>query len=233
MKQIVRRVTLALAATVLALAPMALAPAADAAPTAAVGGGTGIVIDGRALCSMTAVGRDSAGRLVGLTAGHCGGLGSRVTLEKRRGAGQVGRIVTSSAKYDFAVIALDASRVHGVRSVGKARIAGVARYPRPYTTVCKAGRTTGFSCGPTLQFNGRYAYSYVCSAPGDSGGPVILGNRLVGMLNGGLRIAGPGTSIPCNDPAVPLHTPMVATKMTDILRVLNRAGATGSGFRTI
>ena len=228
-----RRAMLAVGAAALALSPMVATPIADAAPKAAVGGGTGIVIDGRALCSLTAVGHDRAGRLVGLTAGHCGGLGSRISIEKKRGLGQVGRIMTRSSKYDFAVIQLDSSRVRGVRSVGGATITGVAAYPQPFTVVCKAGRTTGFSCGPTLQFNGQYAYSYVCSAPGDSGGPVILGRKLVGMLNGGLRIAGPGTSIPCANPQIPLHTPMVATKMTDILRVLNGVDAVGSGFRPV
>ncbi len=206
---------------------------ADAAPKAAVGGGTGILLDGRAGCTMTAVGRDRAGRLVGLTAGHCGGIGSRVALQRNPRFGTIGRVVTRSANYDVDVISLDASRVRGVRSVGKARIARIGTYPQPFSTVCKSGRTTGFTCGPTLTLKGRYAYNYVCSAPGDSGGPILVGNRVVGMLNGGMRLAGPGTSIACVDPALPLHTPMIATKMSDILRVLNRTSAVGAGFRPV
>lgn len=54
------------------------------------------------------------------------------------------------------------------------------------------------------------------------------------MLNGSLRIAGPGTSIECVHPSFPVYTPMVATKMTDIVRVLNATpNVVGSGFRTL
>ncbi|MBM7366973.1 S1 family peptidase [Gordonia hydrophobica] len=227
-----RRALLAIGAAVIALSPAAVA---TAAPAATVGGGSGIVVNGRSLCTMTAVGHDRGGNLVGLTAGHCGKLGASVSLERNRSAGTIGRIVTRSQNWDVAVIQLNPSRVRAVSRVGSARIRGVGNYPAPLTNVCKSGRTTGFTCGPTLIDERSVGYSYVCAAPGDSGGPVIQNGRLVGMLNGSVRILGPGTpSIECIHPAFPVYTPMVATKMTDILKVLKSAPrAVGSGFRTL
>lgn len=227
----IRRALLVVGAAALLVAPSAVG-VATAAPTAAVGGGTGIVISGKYLCTMTSVGHDRQGNLVGLTAGHCGNLGETISLERNRGAGTVGRIVTKSKSWDFAVIRLDSSRVHAVRSVGKARISGVGTYPQPFTTVCKSGRTTGFSCGPTLLIDGPTALNYVCAAPGDSGSPIISKGRVVGMVNAIMNVAGRGTAIECIDPAFPVFSPMIATKMTDILKVLNKTTAIGAGFRT-
>ena len=44
---------------------------AQAGP-AVLGGGSGIIIDNQFECTLTTIGNDGAGRLVGLTAGHCG-----------------------------------------------------------------------------------------------------------------------------------------------------------------
>ena len=74
---------LALGATTLSAAPSSAAPstapAAAAAALPAIGGGTGIVFPktsepvtvNRNVCTLTAVGRDNAGRLVALTNAHC------------------------------------------------------------------------------------------------------------------------------------------------------------------
>ncbi|MGB6040478.1 MAG: S1 family peptidase [Gordonia sp. (in: high G+C Gram-positive bacteria)] len=230
--KLIRRTLFAVGAAAMLLSPAAVS-VANAAPTTAVGGGSGIVISGKYLCTMTTVGHDRSGNLVGLTAGHCGNLGSPISLERNRGAGTIGRIVTKSKSWDVAVIRLDSSRVRPVRSVGPARISRVGTYPQPFSNVCKSGRTTGYTCGPTLVSEGATAFNYVCAAPGDSGGPIISNGRVVGMLNGALTIAGPGTSIECVHPALPIYTPMVATKMTDIVKVLNRTTAVGSGFRPV
>ena len=47
-------------------------------PGYAVGPGTAIVVDGSAACTLAVAGYDKAGRLIGLTAGHCGNVGSKV-----------------------------------------------------------------------------------------------------------------------------------------------------------
>ena len=226
-------------ATIIVGLMLALLPAytAQAAPRVAVGGGSGIIIDKKFGCTMTTVGRDRSGRLVGLTAGHCGEVGSRIWAERNTSAGVIGRIVLKSKPGDYAVIALDPSRVAPSRVAGGATIRSVGAFPAAGASVCKAGRTTGFSCGPVLVNDGAEAFSYVCANHGDSGGPVVAGNRVVGMLNGGLIVGIPGTdiggSLGCIHPAIPIYTPMVATKMTAIVADLNRIGRYGAGFRPI
>jgi hypothetical protein len=218
---------------------LALTPAftAHAAPLAPVGGGSGIVIDSRYGCTMTTVGHDRAGRLIGLTAGHCGDVGSRISLENNPRAGVIGHIVQKSKPGDYAVIQLDTNRVFGTRTAGGATIRSVGAFPPAGASVCKTGRTTGFSCGPVLQTSSTDSLSYVCANHGDSGGPVLSGNRVVGMLNGGLIVGIPGTplrgAIGCIHPAVPVYTPMVATKMTAIIGDMNYYGRYGAGFRPI
>lgn len=228
------RVIIIAVGLVLALAP---AYSAQAAPRAAVGGGSAIIIDGRSACTMTTVGHDRTGRLVGLTAGHCGNIGSSITLERNRQAGLIGRVVAKNAAADYAVIALDPAKVAPQRTAGGSTIRSVGTFPGPGATVCKSGRTTGHTCGPVLDLSNSDSLSYVCAAPGDSGGPIVAGDRLVGMLNGGLIIDIPGTnagiSVECVHPAIPIFTPMVATKFTSIIAELNRIGGPGAGFRPI
>ncbi len=51
---------------------------------------------------------------------------------------------------------------------------------------CKLGRTTGYSCGVVWgpgEEPGTIV-SQVCGQPGDSGRPVTVNNRLVGMIHG-------------------------------------------------
>lgn len=233
MRRTARIVTIVLG-LVLAMAP---AYTAHAAPRAGIGGGSAIVIDARAGCTMTTVGHDRAGRLVGLTAGHCGNVGSQITLQDNPGAGVVGQIVLKSTPGDYAVIALDPSRVVGTPTVGGATIRSVGAFPPAGSNVCKSGRTTGFSCGPVLSLRSTDSLSYVCANHGDSGGPVLSGNRIVGMLNGGLIVGIPGTplegAIGCIHPAIPVYSPMVATKMTAVLADLDRVGGPGAGFRPV
>lgn len=227
-----RRVLLTLVVALLAVVPGALlAGEVQAAPKAAVGGGTAIIVGGNGACTMTAVGRDRTGRLVGLTAAHCGRPGATVRAERQRGAGVLGHIARINTKYDTAVVALDPARVRPVRTVGQTTITRVGSLPGPGAIVCKQGRSTGRTCGPLLAEYRYQSTSYVCGTNGDSGAPVVSGSRLVAMQNGRERIA--GVSVSCPNPGFPVHTPMVATTMTDILGSLNRAGGLGAGFRPL
>ncbi|MFT3716756.1 MAG: S1 family peptidase [Gordonia sp. (in: high G+C Gram-positive bacteria)] len=220
-----------LGVALLVLAPFATnAGEADAAPKAKIGGGSGIIIDRKYACTMTTVGHDRSGSLIGLTAAHCGKVGSTIRSERNPKAGIIGRFVLRSKSGDFAVVRLDPSRVQPVRQVGQARIVGVGRYPRT-GNVCKMGRTTGYTCGPVLEVSGARSANYVCANHGDSGGPVIRGNRVVAMLNGATDVA--GVVLPCYSPGIPVFTPMVATKMSDIVASLTRYGHAGAGFRPI
>ncbi|GAC56925.1 peptidase S1 family protein [Gordonia hirsuta DSM 44140 = NBRC 16056] len=230
---VLRRTVLVLLIAVLAVMSLGLATgSAQAAPKVNVGGGTAIVLGGKYQCTMTAVGRDRSGGLVGLTAAHCAQGGNyNVSVRGKRAAGIIGRVTLLSKGGDFAVVALDAAKVRPVRSVGQARISSVGRVPSFGTNVCKMGATTGFTCGPMLQEGSVRTTSYVCAAAGDSGGPVLHGSRLVGMLNGGQRIG--GVALQCPIAGFPIFSPMVATKISDILAVLHQYGRAGAGFRPI
>ena len=72
------------------------AGSATAAPAAVLGGGSGIVVNDELVCSLTTIGHDNAGRLVGLTAGHCGEPGSYVVPEASQDSGIVGEFVVSN-----------------------------------------------------------------------------------------------------------------------------------------
>ena len=53
-------------------------PAAGADDKVPLGGGAGIVIDGESFCTLTAIGTDRTGSLIGFTSAHCGGPGAQV-----------------------------------------------------------------------------------------------------------------------------------------------------------
>ncbi|MBT0565446.1 serine protease [Williamsia sp. CHRR-6] len=181
--------TAALLATVLSTVLMLWgAGTASAAPSVFVGGGSGIVIlqsgDQGEACTLTTIGKDSSNRLIGLTAGHCGNVGQLVFSERYANRGPIGRIIVSNNPLDFAVIAFDAAKVAPVRSVGGVTIRSIqTAAPQFPAVLCKTGRTTGRTCGVTFFSDNANHYSAICVAEGDSGSPVVIGDRLVGMVN--------------------------------------------------
>lgn len=233
----VLRTILAVVATTIATAGLlgALPSAATAAPGQAVlGGGSGIVIQ-NARCTLTSIGFDGAGRLVGLTAGHCARPGDTVVAESARGLGPVGTVAVTNLWWDYAVIQFDAGKVVPVRDVGGMTINGVGPDPGVFQTVCKNGRTTGLTCGIVWGREGDQTLNHTCADHGDSGAPVAFGDRLVGMTNGGrkLEIGAWAKDFPCSGPSNPFHTPVLTTSITDILGVINSGGGVGAGFRPI
>ncbi|MFC8531112.1 S1 family peptidase [Nocardia sp. NPDC057227] len=218
--------TVVRAACTVALGAALLGPVAGAAqaqPGAPVlGGGSGIVIDDAFECTLTTVGYDGAGRLVGITAGHCGDPGAQVYAEADRGAGVVGRFVHSDPRLDYAVIQFQPGRVTPVNRVGNVTIAGIGGPAAFPMIVCKEGRTTGNTCG--ISWGDVFAtnietWSQMCVVEGDSGAPVVVGNQLVGMVNAYLAFA--------------CYGPEVGTNMTTIMDDLNGRNSIGSGFRPI
>ncbi|MFZ2239010.1 MAG: S1 family peptidase [Gordonia amarae] len=233
------RILVALAGVLAVLIPTGLVSSpAQAAPGFTVGPGTAIVIDGSAACTLAVAGHDKAGRLIGLSAGHCGNVGSKVALENRR-SGVIGTIVAKNKQVDYSVINFNKAVVRGVRTVGKATVTSVGQHPAAGARVCKSGRTTGYSCGQVIENSARSyeTLSYVCAAPGDSGGPVIAGGKLVGILTGGAGVAIPFTNagiiVECLHPAIPIYSPMIATKVSVVLDQLNYYGGYGAGFRPV
>ena len=208
-----------LAAAVAATGALLGAGTAAADPTIAIGGGSGIIIDDRFECTVTTIGNDGAGRLVGITAGHCGVPGSVVKSEANPRLGTIGRFASSVESLDYAVIEFDRGKVIPVNRVGNATITGIGTPAAFPNIICKEGRTTGHTCGVSygdVFGSGVETWSQMCVIEGDSGAPVVLGSTLVGMVNAYLL--------------TPCIGPEVGTNMTTILDDINARGGVGAGF---
>ncbi|MFX0579151.1 hypothetical protein [Nocardia nepalensis] len=222
-------------AAVAAVGSMA-AGTAQAAGNAVVGGSSGLVFDNNAACTLTAIGHDSAGRLVGLTAGHCAPTGSRFGAEQFLDAGVIGTVAYSDDGdgADFAVLAFDPARVTPVRNVGPTTIAGFGAAPFPGQSVCTSGRSSGIDCGIVWGTLEGSTINQTCSKPGDSGGPVTVGDRLVGMNQGRVTgFGGVGFNVPCTVAANPIHSPAFFAPIDQIRQAVDATGGVGSGFQPI
>ena len=213
------------AVTVVLLMPVV--PASAQAPVA-LGGGSGLVVDGETLCTLTAIGNDNQGRLIGFTSAHCGGPGAVVAAEGAENAGVVGTMVAGNDALDYAVIEFDPAKVAPVSAVDGFRIDGLGPDPSFGDVACKLGRTTGYSCGVTWgpgQQPGTIV-NQVCGGPGDSGAPVTVDNKLVGMIHGAFSEDLPT----CIIKFIPLHTPAVTMSFNTQLADITANGRPGSGF---
>ncbi|MGC4932885.1 serine protease [Gordonia sp. DT30] len=153
-----------------------------------LGGGSGILIlkggNSAAACTLTTIGHAKTGELIGITAGHCGEPGQKVLSETFQDRGQAGVITYSNPKDDVAIIQFDQSRVVPLRTVRSVTIRHIDPRPIGFPTVaCKEGRTTGSTCGVAWFSDGDVHFSQLCVIEGDSGSPVVVGDRLVGMVN--------------------------------------------------
>ncbi|MFN6549121.1 S1 family peptidase [Mycolicibacterium septicum] len=206
-----------------------LTPAqALADPPVVLGGGSGIVVNGDAFCTLTTIGHDSAGRLIGFTSAHCGGPGAVVAAEGFPNAGVVGTMVAGNDLLDYAVIQFDPAKVTPTNNVNGFQIDGLGPDPVFGDIACKLGRTTGSSCGVTWgpgQDPGTIV-NQVCGQPGDSGAPVTVNNRLVGMLHGAYTEELPT----CVVKFVPLHTPAVTMSFNTQLADITAKNRPGTGF---
>jgi hypothetical protein len=219
----------ALAAVVAPVGPTGPAAAAD--NKVVVGGGAGIVVDGDTQCTLTTIGHDNTGALVGFTSAHCGGPGAVVAVEGAEGNGPVGTMVAGNDGLDYAVIEFDPAKVTPVATFANFAINGVGPDPAFGQIACKQGRTTGNSCGVTWgpgQDPGTIVMQ-VCGRPGDSGGPVTVDNLLVGMIHGAFSDALPT----CVIKYVPLHTPAVVVSINAVIDDVNAKDRPGAGFVAI
>lgn len=198
---------------------------AAAAPPVTLGGGSGITLgdgtDDIFDCTLTTIGHDGAGRLVGLTAAHCGSPGMTVKAEYDIAAGPVGRIVSTNDALDYAVIQFDPGKVVPVDRVGNVTITDVGAPAGFPDIACKEGRTTGNTCGVVWGdvFGAQETWSQVCVVEGDSGAPLVVGTTLVAMVNAYLM--------------APCIGPEVGTNIDVILGDIDARGGVGAGFRPI
>jgi hypothetical protein len=204
------------------------APFARAADPVPLGGGSGIVVDGDTFCTLTTIGNDSKGDLIGFTSAHCGGPGAQVAAESAEDHGVLGTMVAGNEGLDYAVIKFDPTLVRPVAEVNGFRIDGIGPDPVFGQVACKLGRTTGYSCGVTWGPGDQPGtiVNQVCGQPGDSGAPVTVDNRLVGMIHGAFSEDLPT----CVVKFIPLHTPAVTVSINSVLADIASKNRTGTGF---
>jgi hypothetical protein len=225
-----QRLRLKAGAVVLALGALipALAPAAAADGKVPMGGGAGIVVNGDTFCTLTSIGTDNTGALIGFTSAHCGGPGAQVASEDKQDAGPIGTMVAGNDGLDYAVIRFDPAKVQPVSNYKGFVIDGIGPDPVFGEIACKLGRTTGYSCGVTWgpgQDPGTIV-NQVCGQPGDSGAPVTVNNKLVGMIHGAFS-----ENLPtCVIKFIPLHTPAVTMSINSILGDVAAKNRPGTGF---
>lgn len=224
------RVRLVMAAAIVALAaaltlPAPMAGADDKVP---LGGGAGIVVDGDTFCTLTAIGTDNTGSLVGFTSAHCGGPGAQVGVEGDESHGVVGTMVAGNDSLDYAVIKFDPAKVTPVANFDGFLIDGIGPDPVFGDIACKLGRTTGYSCGVTWGPGTEPGtiVNQVCGQPGDSGAPVTVNNKLVGMIHGAYTEDLPT----CVVKYIPLHTPAVTMSINTQLADIAAKNRPGTGF---
>jgi len=204
-----------------------IAPA-QAEPAVTLGGGSGVVVDGESYCTLTTIGTDNRGSLIGFTSAHCGGPGAVVAAEGAENAGILGTMVAGNDNLDYAVIEFDPQKVTPVTTVDGFRIDGLGPDPVFGDVACILGRSTGYSCGVTWgpgEEPGTIV-NQVCGQPGDSGAPVTVNNKLVGMIHGAFSEAMPT----CVVKFIPLHTPAVTMSFNTQLADITAKGRPGSGF---
>ncbi|KGF21925.1 S1 family peptidase [Corynebacterium tuscaniense] len=207
-------------------------PAARAAVgrgTSLYGPGTPIYVGQFGMCTVTAAGWDAAGRKIALTAGHCGNVGELVAAADSLEAGYSGRIVRKNGALDYAVIELGPNaEVTG--SYNGTTIRSLGGWAKTGDTLCKNGYATGVTCGVVWASEPARHVTQVCAMAGDSGAPVYAGDRLVGMINGGM-LPQP-VNLSCHTPLQGgLHAPTVSRNIDAVMRDLNAAPGPGQGFR--
>jgi hypothetical protein len=215
-------------APIIAIVAMLTPAPAHADPPVVLGGGSGIVVNGDSFCTLTTIGHDSAGRLIGFTSAHCGGPGATVSAEGADSAGVLGTMVAGNDNLDYAVIQFDPAKVTPTNNVNGFQIDGLGPDPVFGDVACKLGRTTGYSCGVTWgpgQDPGTIV-NQVCGQPGDSGAPVTVNNRLVGMIHGAFSEELPT----CVVKFVPLHTPAVTMSFNTQLADITAKNRPGTGY---
>lgn len=175
-------------------------------------------------CTMGAIGTDSAGRLIGISAAHClKGVGGDIFFPGQRDIGPIGTVAYTypnggaiGSEPDYSVVVYDKAKVTG-SSVGH-NITVNKNGPRPPfgQWICKSGQTTGHTCGFATYFpdSGNTA-GWIFVLPGDSGGPLVYGTTWAGIVS---RID------------FELRGPMSFASADRILADLNARGGPGAGF---
>lgn len=199
-----------------------LAGAAAADEKVLLGGGAGIAVNGD-LCTLTTIGHDSAGNLVGFTSAHCGGPGASVAAEGAEGA--VGSVVAADDGLDYAVIKFDPAKVTPIPDFDGFAINGIGPNPGFGQGACRQSRASGRNCTyVTAPAVGKPATVTLKTPwnPDDDGAPVAANDLLVGMIRDGRA-----TSLNV------IPTRPLVVLMSAILDDVNTKGGPGAAFTPI
>lgn len=217
------RTALALVVTTAGL----FSPIAAAEDSLVLGGGAGIVVAG-SNCTLTAIGHDKNGDLVGFTAAHCGGPGSQVVAEGADAHGPVGQVAVADGDLDYSVIKFDPATVIPTANFGGFAINGIGPDPSFGQPACTRGAASGDGCGSirvqTLT-PGVMGASLPSWNPGDDGEPVTVDGQLVGVTRHGITMS----AFP--EPRVLTH--ITFTLFSAILNDTNAKGGAGAGFTPV
>jgi len=217
---------------VTALAAGVVPPPAWADGQVVLGGGAGIVVDG-SYCTLTTIGHDKTGQLVGFTAGHCGGPPAPVVAEDAETRGTVGTVVTANGDLDYSVIRFDPSKVTPTANFAGFAINGIGRDPEWHQPECKLGAATGDFCSGNSSLPGPGTRMAMPGhfQPGDDGGPVTSDNLLIAMIHDGTYV--PPPSLVAGIPAGPSREFTNLRKFSAILNDVNANGGPGAGFSPV
>jgi hypothetical protein len=224
-----RRLRLAGAPIAAAVAACLSSPTAVAG-TVPLGGGAGIIEAGT-YCTLSTIGHDRNGDLVGFTVSKCGGPGTPVVAEGAPGSGPVGTVAVTDDALGYAVIKLDSAKINPLAAFNGFPIVGIGPDPGFQQPVCIQGGATGQGCG-SATVPGVKPSTFTAILPlghfqvgGDEGAPVTAGGQLVGMVRGGR------TSIDAVVPGADMRITLVL--FSAILNDVNAKGGLGVDFTPI
>jgi hypothetical protein len=200
-----------------------LAPAAWAAVP--LGGGAGIVVAG-SYCTLTTIGHDNTGELVGFTAAHCGGPGAEVVAEGTDET--VGSVAAADGDLDYGVIRFDAAKVTPLANFVGFAINGIGSAPEFHQPACKLSAATGDVCSDIASIpSPRPRFKlHALFQPGDDGGPVTSDDLLIGMIRNGFAVPG---DLQGNPPVIVTRCTLFSAIIDDV----NAKGGPGAGFTPI
>lgn len=192
------------------------------------GPGTPIYLGENMMCTLGVVGTDAEGRKVGITAGHCGQPGDQVWSADSWQVGPTGTVVASNQLHDYSVVELG-SNAEISRTYNGVTVNSVGGPVVPGEVLCKQGVATGRTCGNVWAADEGVQISQLCAMVGDSGAPVLAGDRMVGMVSGGVL---PDQRYSCRTPLQgQLFMPTASTNMDTVLADVDARGGVGAGFR--
>lgn len=201
---------------------------AEAKNMALVGPGTPLYLGEDSLCTLGAAGYDAEGNMVGITAGHCGRPGDEVLSADSWPIGTIGYVVRHSGPQDYALIRFESDKTVVSRSYNGLTVDSLGWDASTRQILCKQGVATGRTCGVQMVADQKTSLSQVCSMQGDSGGPVLDGNRMVGIVSGGLI---PKGQMSCRSPLQGvLFSPMITRSIDAIMQDLDSRNGYGAGF---